>query len=63
MNVNELGQFAALAGTVAFTATAVLAMAPLRVDLFTALVMGLMTAIGGGTVRDLILRQPVSWAH
>jgi uncharacterized membrane protein YeiH len=63
MNVNELSQLAALAGTVAFAATAVLAMAPLRVDLFTALVMGLMTAIGGGTVRDLILREPVSWAH
>jgi len=42
MTMNELSQIAALAGTVAFAATAVLAMAPFRVDLFTALVMGLM---------------------
>jgi uncharacterized membrane protein YeiH len=62
MPTNELSQIASLAGTVAFAATAVLAMAPFRVDLLTALVMGLMTAIGGGTVRDLILRQPVFWA-
>lgn len=55
-------QAAAMAGTVAFAATAVIAMAPRGIDLFTAMVMGLMTAIGGGTVRDLILGQPVFWA-
>jgi len=62
MITNELSQIASQAGTVAFSATAVLAMAPFRVDLLTAPVMGLMTAIGGGTVRDLILQQPVFWA-
>ena len=63
MITNELSQIASQAGTVAFSATAVLAMAPFRVDLLTALVMGLMTAIGGGTARDLILQQPVFWAY
>lgn len=62
MTMHDLSQIAAVAGTVAFSATAVLAMAPFRVDLLTALVMGLMTAIGGGTIRDLILGQAVFWA-
>ncbi|MCS5700893.1 TRIC cation channel family protein [Cyanobium sp. FGCU-52] len=62
MTMHDMSQIAAVAGTVAFAATAVLAMAPFRVDLLTALVMGLMTAIGGGTIRDLILRQDVFWA-
>ncbi|QVL53007.1 MAG: TRIC cation channel family protein [Cyanobium sp. M30B3] len=60
MITNELSQIASQAGTVAFTATAVLAMAPFRVDLLKALVMGLMTAIGGGTVWDLILQSRCS---
>lgn len=60
--MNSLSQAAAIAGTMAFAATAVLAIAPRRIDLLTAMVMGVMTAIGGGTVRDLILDQPVFWA-
>lgn len=60
--MNELSQAAAMAGTVAFAATAVIAMAPRGIDLLTAMVMGLLTAIGGGTVRDLILGQPVFWS-
>ena len=57
-----LGEAAALVGTVAFAATAVLAVAPRGIDLLTACVMGVLTAIGGGTLRDLILDQPVFWA-
>ena len=51
-----------MAGTVAFAVTAVLALAPMRIDLFGACVLGVITAIGGGTVRDLILDVPVFWA-
>ena len=51
-----------MAGTVAFAVTAVLALAPLRVDLFGATVLGIVTAIGGGTIRDVILDEPVFWA-
>jgi len=50
-----------MAGTVAFAVTAVLALAPKKIDLFAAVVLGIITAIGGGTVRDLILDVPVFW--
>jgi uncharacterized membrane protein YeiH len=51
----------AMAGTVAFAVTAVLAVAPKGIDLFGACVMGVVTAVGGGTVRDLILDAPIFW--
>lgn len=51
-----------MAGTVAFAVTAVLALAPRGIDLFAACVLGIITAIGGGTVRDVILDVPVFWA-
>ncbi len=51
-----------MAGTVAFAVTAVLAVAPKGIDIFGASVMGIITAIGGGTVRDVILDVPVFWA-
>ena len=51
-----------MAGTVAFAVTAVAAVAPRGIDLFGAVVMGIITAIGGGTIRDLILDVPVFWA-
>ena len=50
-----------MAGTVAFSVTAVLALAPKRIDLLAAIVLGIITAIGGGTVRDLIIGVPVFW--
>ena len=52
----------AMGGTVAFAVTAVLAVAPRGIDPFGACVMGIVTAVGGGTVRDLILGVPVFWA-
>lgn len=51
-----------MAGTVAFAVTAVLAVTPKGIDLFGACFMGVITAIGGGTIRDLILGVPVFWA-
>ncbi len=39
----------------------VLAASGKRVDLFGVLVLGLVTALGGGTIRDLILDRPVFW--
>ncbi len=32
-----------------------------RVDLFGVIVLGLVTALGGGTVRDVVLGRPVFW--
>ena len=50
-----------MAGIVAFAITAVLALAPQGIDVFSAIVLGIITAIGGGTIRDLILDVPVFW--
>lgn len=46
----------------AFAMTGVIAVSSRGIDLFTASVMGTITAIGGGTIRDLILGVPVFWA-
>jgi uncharacterized membrane protein YeiH len=51
-----------MAATVAFAVTAVLAIrADKDLDLIGAMVLGLITAIGGGTIRDVILDVPVFW--
>ncbi|MGB8224620.1 MAG: TRIC cation channel family protein [Polyangiales bacterium] len=55
MNTEELQYFLGRAGTVAYAVTAVLAVTPRGIDLFGASVMGLITEIGGGTIRDVIL--------
>lgn len=51
-----------LIATAAFAVTGVLAITQRRVDFFSAVVLGVITAIGGGTVRDLILDVPIFWA-
>lgn len=33
------------------------------VDLFGVIVLGLVTAMGGGTIRDLLLDAPVFWVR
>lgn len=53
----------AMVGTIAFAVTAVLAVSKQGIDLFGACVLGIITAIGGGTIRDLILDVPVFWAN
>jgi uncharacterized membrane protein YeiH len=60
--VETLSYWMGMAGTVAFSVTAVLALAPKNIDLFGAVVLGMITAIGGGTIRDLILEVPVFWS-
>jgi len=62
MDTTNLQYLLGMAGTVAFAVTAVLAVTPRGIDLFGACVMGVITAIGGGTIRDLILGVPVFWA-
>lgn len=51
-----------MAGTVAFAVTAVLAVTPQGINILGATVLGIITAIGGGTMRDVILDVPVFWA-
>jgi uncharacterized membrane protein YeiH len=48
-------------GTAVFAVTGVLVVTRRGLDVFGALVLGLVTALGGGTVRDLMIRQPVFW--
>lgn len=48
-------------GTVAFVISGIRMAAAKHFDWFGAYVVGLVTAIGGGTVRDLLLNIPVFW--
>ena len=48
-------------GTAVFAITGVLAVTRRGLDVFGALVLGVVTALGGGTVRDVIIRTPVFW--
>lgn len=55
-------EIAQLLGTVVFAVSGVVAVAHRKLDWFGALVVGVVTAVGGGTMRDLILGQvPVFW--
>jgi uncharacterized membrane protein YeiH len=53
--------FQQMLGSAVFAITGVLAIQKAGVDVFGAVVLGIITAIGGGTVRDLILDQPIFW--
>lgn len=50
-----------LVGTVVFAMTGLLAASRKQLDLFGAIVVAMVTAIGGGTLRDILLDQPVFW--
>lgn len=50
-----------MVGTAVFAITGVLAVRKADVDIFGALVLGVITAIGGGTLRDLLLDVPIFW--
>ena len=53
--------FQQMLGTAVFAITGVLAIQKAGVDVFGAVVLGIITAIGGGTIRDLVLDQPIFW--
>jgi uncharacterized membrane protein YeiH len=48
-------------GTALFAITGVLAVNRLGLDVFGGLVLGVVTALGGGTLRDMIMGAPVFW--
>lgn len=50
-----------IAATIVFAASGVVAALNSRIDLFGALVVAVVTAVGGGTIRDLCLGVPVFW--
>lgn len=57
----SLIHFLDLLGIVAFAATGALLASKREMDLFGGLVLAFVTAIGGGTLRDIILDVPVFW--
>jgi len=51
-----------IAGTVAFAISGSFSAMQKRLDVFGVLIMGFVTAIGGGTIRDVLIGDtPVSW--
>ncbi len=52
-----------LLGTVVFAVTGLLAASRKQLDLFGAIVIAMVTAVGGGTLRDLIMDVPVFWTQ
>lgn len=48
-------------GTAVFAITGVLAVTRRGLDMFGAVMLGIVTALGGGTVRDVILSVPPIW--
>jgi len=56
-------QYLDFLGTVVFAITGLLAARRKHLDLFGAIVIAMVTAIGGGTLRDLIIGEPVFWTQ
>ena len=48
-------------GTIGFAVSGAMAATRQRMDVFGVAVLGVIAAIGGGTLRDLLLSEPVSW--
>ncbi len=46
----------------AFAMTGVIAVSSRGIDLFSACVLGTITALGGGSIRDVVLGVPVFWS-
>jgi len=63
MTLSEASYWMGMAAAAAFAVTAVAAIKDRGVDLFGVVVLGAITAVGGGTIRDVILRVPVFWAQ
>lgn len=61
MDINIL-QILDILGTIAFAVSGVLAAMGQKLDLFGVLITAFVTAVGGGTLRDLLIgAQPVAW--
>lgn len=52
---------AELIGIALFAATGVLAVSRRGLDVVGAVMLGTVTALGGGTLRDLLMRYPIFW--
>ena len=61
--MTELYHWFDLIGIAVFAVTGTLVAHEKKMDGFGVVVLAAVTAIGGGTVRDLILDVPVFWLH
>ncbi len=61
--MDDINFWIGVIATMAFAVTGVLAIADRGVDIFGVLVLGVITAIGGGTIRDIVLGTPVFWSE
>src|SRR5438105_2617239 len=53
-----------LLGTISFAVSGVFSAMQKRLDMFGVTVIAFITAVGGGTVRDMLLGDtPVTWMH
>jgi uncharacterized membrane protein YeiH len=52
-----------LLATAVFAVTGVLAAARQNMDVLSFVIIGIVTAVGGGTLRDITLDRPVFWLH
>jgi len=53
----------AYTGVALFAATGAMAAAPRKHDVVTFIFFAAITGLGGGTLRDLLLGQPITWIH
>lgn len=63
MSVADIILISDYLGTFAFAISGALRAAHKQFDLFGGLFLGFVTAIGGGTLRDMMLNVPVAWLH
>ncbi|ALR20723.1 MULTISPECIES: trimeric intracellular cation channel family protein [Sphingobium] len=61
--VGTVLEILSIVGTFVFAASGALAAARLRQTLVTFAFFALVTGVGGGTVRDLLIDAPVFWVH
>src|SRR5690625_3699211 len=52
-----------LIGVIAFAASGVLTAMRKRMDAFGIFIVAFVTALGGGTLRDVLIDVPVFWMH
>lgn len=61
--LTTIGPWLDLAGLAVFAASGALAAAKRKQTIVTLMFFGLITGVGGGTVRDLMIGAPVFWVH
>lgn len=59
----EIPALAMFIGVAAFAITGVIAGARQDANIFTVVILGVVTAMGGGTVRDVLLEVPIFWTE